>query len=93
MSEVVRRVVKVHLTPHFERSFHSLPPTVQRLAAQRDTIFQNNAFGSSLRTHPLRGKLKGLWSYSVNYRYRILFEFINDREVLYHDIGSHSIYR
>ena len=84
---------RVHLTPHFERSFRRLSRDLQERAAARDQLFRANPFDPRLNTHQLSGRLNGLWSYSVDYRHRVLFEFLSALEVLYHDIGSHAIYR
>jgi addiction module RelE/StbE family toxin len=54
------------------------------------SIFSQNPFDPQLRTHKLTGKLKGLWSFSVSYNYRVIFRFINDHDVLLIDIGSHD---
>jgi mRNA-degrading endonuclease YafQ of YafQ-DinJ toxin-antitoxin module len=81
------------VTPHFQRAYRKLPSKLQDLADERDQIFRNNAFDLRLRTHALKGRLKGLWSYSIDARHRILFEFTAADAVLYHDIGSHDIYR
>lgn len=48
---------------------------------------------SSLKTHKLRGELAGYYSFSVSYNLRILFEFINDREAGFIDIGTHEVYK
>ena len=52
--------------------------------------FSKNPFASPLRTHKLTGKLKGLWSFTIDYDCRIIFRFINDHEVLLIDIGKHD---
>jgi len=56
------------------------------------SIFGDDPFSSSLKTHLLKGKLHGLWSFSVTYEYRVLFEFINKEktEVLLIKIGTHD---
>ena len=56
-------------------------------------LFRGDAFDPHLKTHALKGKLKALWSYSVDHRYRVLFECLSRDEALYHDIGSHDVYR
>ena len=88
-----RPIHKVSSAPHFERSFAKLPHSVQTLSEVKDSWFRFNAFDPRFKTHPLKGKLKGLWSYSVNHDYRILFEFLGSAEALYHDIGTHDIYK
>jgi mRNA-degrading endonuclease YafQ of YafQ-DinJ toxin-antitoxin module len=45
---------------------------------------------SKLKTHKLSGKLKELWSFSVDYDERILFYFIEDEKAVFVDIGSHD---
>jgi mRNA-degrading endonuclease YafQ of YafQ-DinJ toxin-antitoxin module len=37
-----------------------------------------------------KGKLRGLWAFSVTRNIRIIFEFLNGDEVLFHDIGPHT---
>lgn len=89
---MTRPIAKIFTTPHFDRAYRGLPPLVRRAAVARDLIFRANALDPRLKTHPLRGKLKGLWAYSVDHSHRILFEFLGPDEVLYHDAGSHAIY-
>ncbi|MBI2415580.1 MAG: type II toxin-antitoxin system RelE/ParE family toxin [Candidatus Kerfeldbacteria bacterium] len=84
--------VLVNVTSEFTKSFRKLPNNIQLQAIRKDTLFRTNVFYPSLKTHKLKGDLTGFWSYSVNYSYRILFRFVNDHEVLYYDIGTHSIY-
>ena len=88
-----RPIRKISTTPHFEHSFVKLPRSIQELAVIKDNRFRLNAFDPRLKTHALKGKLKGLWSYSVNRDYRVLFEFLSSTEVIYHDIGTHDIYK
>ncbi|MEY2831571.1 MAG: hypothetical protein RLZZ574_829 [Cyanobacteriota bacterium] len=53
-------------------------------------IFTNNPFDPSLRTHKLSGKLKDLWSFSVEYDERVLFYFTDDGNAIFIDIGNHD---
>jgi addiction module RelE/StbE family toxin len=55
-------------------------------------LFVSDPFEQSLRTHKLSGKLKDLWSFSLEYDLRVVFYFTKDkpkRAVLV-DIGSHD---
>jgi len=46
---------------------------------------------SSLRLHPLKGKLKDLYSVSVNISYRITLEFfITEKEIILVSVGRHD---
>ena len=53
-------------------------------------VFVIEPFNPMLRTHKLRGKLKGLWVFSCFYDCRVIFKFIKQEEVLLIDIGSHD---
>ncbi|MCT7949430.1 type II toxin-antitoxin system YoeB family toxin [Ancylothrix sp. C2] len=61
--------------------------TLQQLTA--------DAFHPSLKTHKLKGDLSGVWSCSIDYSNRILFEFVPDDDsqeevILLHTLGSHD---
>ena len=81
--------------PHFKRSFRNLDPHVKELAEERVALFKRAPFNVRLDTHRLHGRLKKLWSFSVDGRNRILFEFLNktQTEAVFLDIGDHRIYR
>lgn len=57
---------------------------------QRVEIFTHNPFDSRLRTHKLSGKLKDLWSFSIEFDVRIIFYFVDDTKVMFIDIGKHD---
>ena len=54
------------------------------------SLFSGNPFNSTLRTHKLTGRLEGLWAFSISYDYRAVFKFLDDKEVLLIDIGTHD---
>jgi addiction module RelE/StbE family toxin len=53
-------------------------------------LFSENPFNIKLKTHKLTGKLKGLWAISTTYDLRIIFKFLNEKEILLIDIGNHD---
>jgi addiction module RelE/StbE family toxin len=55
-------------------------------------LFINDPFDAKLKTHKLSGKLKGLWSFSLEHDLRILFFFTKDKpkKVVFVDIGTHD---
>jgi len=62
----------------------------QKRFKQKLTLFQNNPFESSLRTHKLSGKLQELWSFSIEYDLRIVFYFADENKAVFIDIGTHD---
>lgn len=85
--------MKVFPTSTFKKSFRKLPKEIQETAIKRGRVFRDDPYSHPLKTHKLRGKLSKFWSYSVNYEYRIVFEFIDQKTVIYHDIGTHEVYK
>ena len=52
--------------------------------------FINNPFEKNLRTHKLSGKLKDLWSFTVDYDFRVIFYFEENDKCVFIDIGTHQ---
>jgi mRNA-degrading endonuclease RelE of RelBE toxin-antitoxin system len=90
---VPRPIRRILVSPDFERSFKRLPRRIQELFAKKEEWFKVDAFDARLGTHKLGSRLRGLWAFDINRQYRVLFEFVNDTTVLYHDVGTHEIYR
>lgn len=54
-------------------------------------LLEANPAHPSLRLHPLRGKLEGLHSVSINLSYRITLELlIQDRQIIPVNVGDHD---
>jgi mRNA-degrading endonuclease YafQ of YafQ-DinJ toxin-antitoxin module len=45
---------------------------------ERVELFKSNPFDPKLKTHRLSGKLKDLWSFSIEYDLRVVFYFAGD---------------
>ena len=85
----------IYYHPHFQRKYRGLDKQIQAQAEESVAFFRQNPFNIRLDTHRLHGKLRKQWSFSVSNRDRILFEFLDkaQTEVVFLDIGPHSIYR
>jgi mRNA-degrading endonuclease YafQ of YafQ-DinJ toxin-antitoxin module len=54
-------------------------------------LLEANPYHPSLRLHPLRGKLEGLHSVSINLSYRITLELlIQDEQIIPVNVGDHD---
>jgi addiction module RelE/StbE family toxin len=82
----------------FVRKFKRLAKKNSQLRSQVEKTLQllaEDPFDSSLRTHKLRGDLDGVWSCSIDYDNRLLFEFVTncdsgEEEILLLTLGSHD---
>lgn len=54
--------------------------------------FTQDPFDTKLKTHKLSGKLKGLWSFSIEYDVRVVFYFAKEKptNAVFVDIGNHD---
>lgn len=66
---------------------------LKKLAEEKEKIFRQNPHDIRLITHALQNKLKGYWSFSIDYQHRIIFEFVNENTIWFHSVGSHDIYK
>lgn len=85
--------MKVAYTPAFERQFHALDTALQEDALEKINFFKDIANHRQLKVHKLHGQLRGRFSFSVNYKYRIVFAYLSKDEVILHTIGDHDVYR
>lgn len=78
--------------PKFVRQYKKLPREIKILAEKRQKIFCTNPFDARLKTHKLSGELAGFYAFSVNFSFRIIFDFKNDMTARFYEIGTHDIY-
>jgi len=84
--------MKIYYSSKFASQYKKLPVEIKRLAEKKEKIFRANIFNPQLETHKLKGVLGKFLSFSINRKYRIIFE-IRDREAIwFHAVGDHSIY-
>jgi addiction module RelE/StbE family toxin len=85
--------MKIIYSSKFAKEYKRLPLKIKKTAEKKEDIFRKNPFESSLRTHKLTGKLKEYYSFSIDYQYRIIFEFVKKNIIWFHSVGTHEIYK
>lgn len=83
--------MKIYYSSKFAKEYKKLSLKVKLTAERKEKIFRKDSFNPTLKTHRLSGKLKEYYSFSINYKYRIIFEFSNNT-VWFHSVGTHEIY-
>jgi len=84
--------ISVNYSRKFLKQASRLSDKILDLVEEKESIFKTAPFDPILATHKLHGKEKEVWSFSVNYSYRIKFIFLAEGEVLFLEIGTHEIY-
>lgn len=85
--------MKIVYTPFFLKLLKNLELDLQNEAIEKIELFKERKNHKILSVHKLHGKFTGSYSFYVNYKIRIVFEYINKEEVALLLIGSHDIYK
>jgi len=68
------------------------PPVAEDIRGALELLAED-AFHPQLRTHKLKGKLKGSWACSAGYDLRIVFKYVQHEEteaILLETVGTHD---
>ena len=76
----------------FIRQLKKLELSLQHEALRKIELFKDPSDHKQLRVHKLRGRLKGSYSFSIDYKNRIVFEYEKDGSAALMAIGDHEVY-
>ncbi|OHB18183.1 MAG: hypothetical protein A2749_00870 [Parcubacteria group bacterium RIFCSPHIGHO2_01_FULL_45_26] len=82
----------VHFKPTFVRQFKKLESRLQDEAEEKIELLKNAKNHGLLKVHKLHGPLKSYFSFSVNFRTRIVFYHLSKNEIVLVSIGDHDTY-
>ncbi len=78
--------------PSFVRQYKNLEKGLQDEVIEKIELFKNKENHKQLKLHKLHGPLKDRWSFSVNYKIRIVCIFESKNKVAFLSIGDHKVY-
>jgi addiction module RelE/StbE family toxin len=84
--------MQISYSSKFAREYRKLPLAIKKIAEKKEKIFRVNPFDERLKTHKPKGALRDFYSFSIDRKYRVIFEIISKQEIWFHSVGSHSIY-
>ncbi len=84
--------MEILYSKRFARQYKKLPKEIKQKVEEIEVIFKTNPFDKRLMTHKLSGKLKGFYSCSITYSYRIIFDMPSKDICRLYSVGDHSIY-
>lgn len=85
--------MNIRYKPSFIRQYKKLPQALQEEVKEKIALFKENVRHPFLKTHKLKGHLKSFWSFSINYEYRIVFDYESKDTAVFLVIGNHTIYK
>lgn len=86
-------MIEILYKPAFVRQYRKLPDALRVEVKEKIELFSEDPKHAHLKTHKLKGPLQGYWSFSVNYAYRIVFEFVSKKTAVLLTVGDHDVYR
>jgi len=85
--------MEVYFKPTFGRQFKLLEEGLQEEILEKIELFKNSKNHKQLKVHKLKGRLSGRYSFLVNYKIRIVFNFISKRKAVLLAVGDHEVYK
>jgi addiction module RelE/StbE family toxin len=75
---------------HFKKRIQNNPALLPLFKSSVEK-FLEDPFTPALDTHPLKGKLRGYWAFTVAFDCRVVFFFEDNNQIaVFHDIGKHD---
>jgi mRNA-degrading endonuclease YafQ of YafQ-DinJ toxin-antitoxin module len=87
-------MITVFFSPSFDRLMRKLDPALLEAVSESVEQFKNPKQHGKLKVHTLHGRLAGLYAFSVDYRHRVVFQWLDKskKKALLLDFGDHSVY-
>ena len=86
-------MIRLIFAPVFLRQLKSLPREMQEEAIEKVELLKNRRNHQMLKVHKLKGNLRGTFSFSVNYRIRVVWQYNSESEAALLSIGDPDVYR
>lgn len=83
---------KISITGKFDNSLEDLlnsEPELENTIKQRIKLFRTNPQDTRLENHPLTGRLKNKWAFSITEDIRIVYEWSGKTNARFLAIGHH----
>jgi addiction module RelE/StbE family toxin len=86
-------MIEVNYKTTFIKAFDDLEEALQNEIIEKIELLKSEKNHKQLKVHKLHGKFKDKYSFSVNYRYRIVFMYESKNEIVLMAVGDHEIYK
>ena len=87
--------MQISYTSKFIKQYSKFNFELKEEIKEKINLFETNENYERLKIHKLHGRLKNKYSFSVNYKLRIVFQYLpkkSKRGVVFLAIGQHTIY-
>ncbi|OGI76316.1 hypothetical protein A3C67_00360 [Candidatus Nomurabacteria bacterium RIFCSPHIGHO2_02_FULL_42_19] len=85
--------MKIAYTQSFIKQYNNLPNELQEEVLEKTELFKDRKNHKMLKVHKLHGRFASRYSFSIDYRYRIVFGYLKKDEVVFMTVGDHDVYK
>ena len=85
--------MNIFYKPTFIKNLNKLEKNLQEEVLEKIELFRNKENHILLKVHKLHGAMKNYYSFYINYKIRIIFEWVKNDEVNFLSIGDHDLYK
>ncbi len=85
-------MLNIGYKPSFVRQFKKLELDLQDEVLEKIEVFKNKDGHKNLKVHKLHGKFADCFSFSVNFKIRVIFEYNTNNGVNLLFVGGHDLY-
>jgi mRNA-degrading endonuclease YafQ of YafQ-DinJ toxin-antitoxin module len=82
--------LQIEYSTRFIRTFGKLGVDLQEEVIEKVEALKDTRNHKRLKVHKLGGKLKGIWSFSINYRIRVTFFKPKKNVIVLETVGTHD---
>ncbi len=83
----------VSFTPKFMRRYKNLEVSLQNEILEKIELIKDPRNHNKLKVHKLKGRYANIFSFYVNYKIRIVFEYLSKKEAVLLTVGDHDVYK
>jgi len=83
---------EIVISKQFARQFRKLDPQLKEEVIEKLELLKNPTNHQSLKVHKLNGRMADKYSFSVNYKIRVIFSYPVPTEIFLLLVGSHDLY-
>ncbi len=87
-------MIKINYSPKFIKIYKKVKEEgLKKEIKEKIELFREEKNHKSLEVHKLKKTKRETYSFSVNYKDRILFRYLNEKEVVLLIFGDHDVYK
>ncbi len=85
--------MQINYTVKFIKQYNKFDFEFKQDIKEKIELFEDIKNHKQLKVHKLHGRLKNKYSFSVNYKTRIVFKYLSKQKAVFLTIGDHNIYK